>query len=136
MDGAQADVLNGADGTLGGLRPLTLDEKKKLRAQLDRLFDDEKGAFLQGSSDTTIGKATGIAWGRVKVFREEFYGPLREPDAVEKLEVEIRELHSQATKLMEEVSTVTRDFGNRVEGLERFANKIRREIEKLKGARP
>ena len=59
--------------------------KRAVMQWLDEAFNVEKGTFQAGVSDATIAKETGVAEAKVKALREEFYGPLGEPDEMREL---------------------------------------------------
>ena len=66
-------------------RPLTSNEKSKIRSLLDLHFDDEKGAYIDNYSDQRIGKELDIPWASVTQIREAAYGPIREDERFMKL---------------------------------------------------
>lgn len=49
---------------------------------LEEAYDEEAKGYRQNFSDKTISTETGVAEGRVKEIREEFFGPLREPSEI------------------------------------------------------
>lgn len=54
--------------------------KRAVMQWLDEAFNVEKGTYRAGISDASIAKETGVAEAKVKALREEFYGPLGEPE--------------------------------------------------------
>ena len=60
------------------IRELTIVQRDRIRHALDKTFDGEKGAYVEGYSDQRIGTETDIPWRAVYNIRELAYGPIRE----------------------------------------------------------
>lgn len=59
-------------------RPLSQEERIKIREMLDIFFDEEKGIYKNNFSDQSIGEKLNIPWKHVFNMREIAYGPIRE----------------------------------------------------------
>lgn len=58
-------------------REPTQAERLKIRAVLDKHFDDGAGCWLDGFSDQKAGEACAVPWSLVTRIREAAYGPIR-----------------------------------------------------------
>ena len=67
------------------LRALTPDQKQRVRALLDKHFDDAKGLYLDSMSDQKIAEALNVPRANVVYIREVGYGPIRISAAAVKL---------------------------------------------------
>jgi hypothetical protein len=59
------------------IRDITAAQKQRIRALLDRHFDDSAGAYLDAMSDQKVAEAVGIPRVHVETLREAAYGPIR-----------------------------------------------------------
>lgn len=82
----------------GAPRPLSPDEKRKVREILDGTFDEQKGFYLDGQSDQTIGIKLGIPWASIREFREFAYGPLKGNEETHGLRADIETLISDVER--------------------------------------
>ena len=60
-----------------GPREATPQERVKIRAMLDKHFDDSAGQWLDGYSDQRAGEEIGVPWALLTRIREAAYGPIR-----------------------------------------------------------
>lgn len=81
---------------------------------LEESFDVKKGVFAAGVNDGTIARETGLSEAAVKQMREDFFGPLGEPDELRACRDEIAEIRKRAAEsqaaFMAEVQRVERRF--------------------------
>jgi hypothetical protein len=79
---AKITTLASAIASSSSLTPMAKavapDSKTRIRALLDKHFDDSRGAYLDGYSDQRIGTELEVPWKAVADLREVAYGPLRE----------------------------------------------------------
>lgn len=66
-------------------RVLTVEERAKVRRDLDAVFDDSAGMYLDGATDRTIADKHKLPWASVAAYREAAYGPLRSDPEFEAL---------------------------------------------------
>lgn len=59
------------------IRDITAAQKQRIRALLDRHFDDSAGAYLDAMSDQKVAEAVGVPRVHVETLREAAYGPIR-----------------------------------------------------------
>lgn len=71
------------------LREASPQERVKIRAVLDRHFDDGAGCWLDGYSDQKAGEEVGVPWAIVTRIREAAYGPIRVDPEVAGIRAEI-----------------------------------------------
>jgi len=64
------------------------------------VFDIETGRYKAGESDATVSACTKLSEDAVAKLREEFYGSLKMPSELEALQIELKNLQSNATKTM------------------------------------
>lgn len=72
------------------IRPLSLEEKRKIRHELDKHFDEEVGRYSEGYSDQRVGQEIGMPWAFVTAYRESEYGPIRTDTELDNFEAELR----------------------------------------------
>jgi RNase P subunit RPR2 len=73
----------------------------EIHASLYEYFDSDKGEFLKGQSDQTIGKNLDVGWKYVKDIREEVYGKLKKDPEVQLVEMDIKKIDDRLAKLEE-----------------------------------
>lgn len=85
---------------------LGVEDRARIRFELDKAYDDKTGTYLDGQTDQLIGGRLGLPWRVVAEFRELAYGPLRADPQVdeagkqlEALADEVRALKAEATGL-------------------------------------
>jgi len=86
------------------------EEKARIRAKLDALFDDSKGLYLDSASDQTIGRELDLPWAWVQQVREAAYGPLRVDPELAALKAQIE----QAQKIADEAVRVAQEAAKHV----------------------
>lgn len=64
-------------GHIAPISEITAAQKQRIRALLDKHFDDAAGAYLDAMSDQKIAEAVGIPRIHVEAVREAAYGPIR-----------------------------------------------------------
>lgn len=73
-------------------REPTQAERLKIRAVLDKHFDDGAGCWLDGFSDQKAGEACAVPWSLVTRIREAAYGPIRVDPEVAALRAEMEQI--------------------------------------------
>jgi hypothetical protein len=99
----------------------TKDQRLKIRALLDKHFDDHTGAYLDSYSDQRIGEEVGIAWAAVARIREAAYGPIRVDPEVAGLRAELKALHQaieRGQKGLDDLKALAAGVSNRLAVLE------------------
>lgn len=91
-----------------GLRDPTQAERLKIRAMLDKSFDDGAGCWLEGYSDQKAGEEIGVPWALVTRIREAAYGPIRVDPEVAGIRAEIKRLSDEATRIVAAVADLTK----------------------------
>ena len=96
------------------VKPAPSDAAKAKRREalqwLSESFNVEKGAYASGVSDASIAKETGLAENAVAQLREEFYGPLKEPEAVAQMRAELAALKTRIADREKTTETEIRAF--------------------------
>lgn len=92
-------------------REPSTQERMKIRAILDKHFDDGAGCWLDGYSDQKAGEEAGVPWALVTRIREAAYGPIRVDPEVAALRAEMAQIardiaaltakHADATKRLD-----------------------------------
>jgi len=90
------------------LREATPQERVKIRAVLDKSFDDAAGCWLDGYSDQKAGEEIGVPWAIVTRIREAAYGPIRVDPEVAGLRAELVQIGREIAALMEKHSAATK----------------------------
>lgn len=80
-------------------RPLTADQRLKIRALLDKQFDDAKGCYLDGYSDQRVATEADVPRIHVESIREAAYGPIRENPEAAKLRADVQALRKDIAAL-------------------------------------
>lgn len=107
-----------ADQERGTAAPTASDParaaKRAVMQWLDEAFNVEKGTYQAGVSDATIAKETGVAETKIKALREEFYGPLGEPDELREMKaklIAVEAAYLEAARVFDqEVARIKRRF--------------------------
>lgn len=94
------------------LKPLTPEQRQRVRHALDQHFDDSKGVYLDGKSDKLLGEELGIPWRHVQDLREFAYGPLRGDPALDELETRVAELVATGKRLEEQHRKLTTELND------------------------
>lgn len=74
------------------LREATADQRMKIRAHLDKSFDDSVGMYLDGLSDLRIAELVGVPRIIVERMRDTAYGPIKVDPAMQALREELAAL--------------------------------------------
>lgn len=96
-------------------REISQQERLRIRAILDKHFDDGAGCWLDGYSDQKAGEEAGVPWAHVTKIREAAYGPI-------KVDPEVAALRADMAKIAKDISTLQQhhaDIAKRLEGLEK-----------------
>lgn len=96
-----AKVIPMAEAKAAGPRELTQPERLKIRAILDKHFDDGAGCWLEGYSDQKAGEEIGVPWAFVTKVREAAYGPIRVDPEVAALKAELAQIGRDIAALTE-----------------------------------
>ena len=83
------------------------DSKTRIRALLDKHFDDSRGAYLDGYSDQRVGAELDVPWKAVADLREVAYGPLREDPEVAAIKASIETMSVKLGDRISEFQTWT-----------------------------
>lgn len=73
---------------------------------LDECFDAEAGQFKGGMSDKTIATEVGVAEKVVAELREEFFGPIREPEQLAEFRQRMDKIEAQAKQFGDDARTM------------------------------
>jgi hypothetical protein len=85
------------------VREITADQKQRIRALLDKHFDDAVGVYLDDQSDKTVAEAAGVPRIIVENIREAAYGPIR-------ITAEIQAMRDECATLKEKVIMACREM--------------------------
>ena len=99
----------------------------EIHASLYEYFDPDKGEFLNGQSDKTIGKKLDVGWKHVKDIREEVYGKLKKDPEVQLVEIDMGKLEDRIIQIGEQ-------FQSRQDELITATSEMRSRIKKLQVA--
>lgn len=91
-------------------KPLTNDQRLKIRALLDKHFDDAAGRYLDGYSDQRIATEVDAPRVHVERIRDAAYGPVRVTPEVEAAEAAIKDLQGQAAGLWAQMEKFKADL--------------------------
>lgn len=97
-------------------RDATQQERLKIRAILDKHFDDDAGCWLDGYSDQKAGEEAGVPWAIVTRIREAAYGPIR-------VDPEVAGLRAELMQIGRELATLTEKHGAAAKRLEALVAK-------------
>lgn len=90
------------------MREATPQERVKIRAVLDKQFDDGAGCWLDGYSDQKAGEEVGVPWAIVTRIREAAYGPIRVDPEVAGLRAELVQIGRELVALTEKHAAATK----------------------------
>lgn len=104
-------------------KPLTTDQRVRIRGLLDKHFDDKAGRYLDNMSDQAIADAVAVPRAHVTTMREAAYGPLRVTAemedlakanealarAVAALQRQVEQVQSNVTELAAKLSALSAD---------------------------
>ncbi len=100
-------------------RAATREERSAIRAKLDDVFDDTKGAYAEGWSDKAVGSKLGIPWKIVETIREAAYGSIlvdTEADALQadlkKLKDRLSSIETSVLSAMENIESLSKAISN------------------------
>lgn len=96
-------------------REPTGDQRLRIRALLDKHFDDAAGCYLDGYSDQRIAEEVNVPRVIVERIREAAYGPL-------KVSPEVSALRADIVRLTDEIIAAHNDYKERISAL---ANQVR-----------
>ena len=107
-------------------RPLSPDEKTRVRQKLDGCFDELRGVYLDGQSDQKIGESLGIPWASVREYREIAFGPLKGNEEtaalkgdIDKLAADLAAVMSRSSKEIGELASAKDKLLTRLNALEK-----------------
>lgn len=98
-------------------RPLSAEEKLKVRNLLDSHFDEAKGIYLDGYSDQRVGTEAAVPWANVRAIREAAYGPLQSVPELDGLIADNRALAEKASEIAKHAAalqTQNNDLAKRI----------------------
>jgi hypothetical protein len=101
---AATDIFFGTVGAdMADVKPrdATQQERLKIRAILDKHFDDNAGCWLDGYSDQKAGEEAAVPWAIVTRIREAAYGPIRVDPEVAGLRAELMQIGRELAALTE-----------------------------------
>lgn len=93
-------------------KPLTPDQRLRIRALLDKHFDDGAGRYLDGYTDQRVADELKVARVHVETIREAAYGAIRVPPEMEAAERAVAALEarlSPAEKLLADFAKAVAD---------------------------
>lgn len=96
--------------------------KREAMAMLEETFNVTKGQFAPGITDVTIADMTGLAEAAVAQLREEFFGPLQEPDGLREVRAELAQIYEDANGLKERTAVAMGKLENRLTTLQQTLN--------------
>lgn len=102
-------------------RPLTPDERTKVRNQLEGCFDEQRGVYLDGQSDQSIGLKLNLPWASVRDYREVAFGPLKGNEETAALKVDIDKLTADLAALM---SRSSKEIGEVASAKDKLAQRL------------
>jgi hypothetical protein len=79
------------------IRDITSDQRLRVRALLDKHFDDGPGAYLDGMSDEKVAEQAAVPRIHVERIREAAYGPIRITPEMAEARAELEELRKSLT---------------------------------------
>lgn len=97
-------------------REITQAERLKIRAILDKHFDDAAGCWLDGYSDQRAGEEAGVPWAHVTKIREAAYGPIRVDPALMALKEEVSTLAREMALMVERRAALEAKLNAMIEG--------------------
>ncbi len=96
-----AKVIKMAEPAKSVPRELTQAERLRVRAILDKHFDDAAGCWLDGYSDQKAGEEAAVPWAHVTKIREAAYGPIRVDPEIAGLRAELTQIGRELAALAE-----------------------------------
>ena len=97
-------------------REITHGERMKIRAILDKHFDDAAGYWLDSYSDQRAGEEAGVPWAHVTKIREAAYGPIRLDPALMALKEEVSTLAREMATLVEKRAAIEAKLNAMIDG--------------------
>lgn len=94
-------------------REPTSQDRFRIRAVLDKQFDDVEGCYLDGYSDQRVGEELKLPWSFVQKIREAAYGPIR----VDPEMVALRAEHKRLSEALEGIGKELAPLSEQVEDL-------------------
>ena len=88
----------------------TGDQRLRIRALLDKHFDDAKGFFLDGYSDQRIGAEVNVPWATVQKIREAAYGPIKGDPELEAIKAAVGTMERDLATIKDRVAAVEKRF--------------------------
>lgn len=92
-------------------KPLTNDQRLKVRALLDKHFDDAAGRYLDGYSDQRIATEVDAPRIHIERIREAAYGPIRVTPEVEAAEAALKALEGRASQMRAQMDAMKAELG-------------------------
>lgn len=96
-------------------REATPQERVKIRAILDKHFDDGAGCWLDGYSDQKAGEEIGVPWALITRIREAAYGPIRVDPEVAALRAELVHIQREVQAISERWETERKALAGKLE---------------------
>lgn len=101
--------------------------KRDASTWIDEAFDIDTGRYRAGVSDKSIGEEVGLSEDAVAAIREDFFGPLKEPEEVAQWRSEIKAIRKQCDDMQSEAADTCTKIINRLDKLSRqIENTIQR----------
>lgn len=88
----------------------TQDQRLRIRALLDKHFDDAKGFYLDGYSDQRIGAEVNVPWAIVQKIREAAYGPIKGDPELDAIKAAIGTMERDLAALKDRVAAIDKRF--------------------------
>lgn len=119
------------------LAPLDAQQRQRIRALLDKHFDDSVGAYLDGMSDHALAEILNLPRLHIEQMREAAYGPLRISPEMQTLQRDLDRLRQDVAALRASIDSTARDLADDcTRALDRLAEMTRRVAAATGGAAP
>ena len=100
--------------------------KREASTWIDEAFDIDTGRYRGGVSDKSIGEEVGLAEEAVAQIREDFFGPLKEPEEIAQWRAEVSSIREECNAMKAEAAeTCTTILGR----LDELAKQIERTVQ-------
>ncbi len=91
-------------------RPLTPDDRDRIRRLLEGTFDAAKGIYLMEYSDQRIGMELKVPWASVREIREIGYGPIKAVPELDAVLADLATLRDRANDLATQTAKLQTDI--------------------------
>lgn len=116
------------------VREPTKAERREITLLLSDVYDTEQERYRQGDTDDSVAEVLGVMPGWVSEIREDLFGPDGGNENIEKLEKELAEFRSEATRLLSEATKANQAVVRSLEQAKSFQSQLA-QIKKAVGPR-